>query len=135
LDDQRRKNEYQISSSPEKVIVKAGSNESMLYAVQTLRQLLIQNNGRTIPALEITDSPRFGWRGLLLDCSRHFMDKEFVKRYIDLLALYKMNVLHWHLTEDQGWRIQIDQYPKLTEVGAWRTDGKGGMYGGFYTKE
>ncbi|MEM7299080.1 MAG: family 20 glycosylhydrolase, partial [Bacteroidota bacterium] len=71
----------------------------------------------------------------LLDCSRHFMEKEFVKKYIDLLALYKMNVLHWHLTEDQGWRIEIDRYPLLTEVGAWRNGEDGKPYGGFYSKD
>lgn len=127
--------EYRLSVSGDKVIVSGGSNEAILYGFQTLRQLLLQGGGNTIPQLEIVDRPTFEWRGLLLDCSRHFMEKDFVKRYIDLLALYKMNVLHWHLTEDQGWRIEIDKYPKLTEIGAWRDDGKGGKYGGFYTKE
>ena len=70
-----------------------------------------------------------------MDCCRHFMSIDFVKRYIDLLAYHKMNVLHWHLTEDQGWRIEIDKYPKLTDVGAWRKEKDGTIYGGFYTKE
>ena len=69
-----------------------------------------------------------------MDCCRHFMSIDFVKRYIDLLAYHKMNVLHWHLTEDQGWRIEIDKYPKLTDVGAWRKEKDGSIYGGFYTK-
>ncbi len=106
--------------------------------IQTLRQLIPTKKGvvkTTIPCLKIHDFPRFSWRGMLLDCCRHFMDKEFVMRYIDLLAYHKMNVLHWHLTEDQGWRIEIDKYPKLTEIGAWRTEKDGSIYGGFYTKE
>ena len=74
----------------------------------------------TIPAVTIVDRPRFAWRGMHLDVSRHFMPKEFVKKYIDLLALHKMNSFHWHLTDDQGWRIEIKKYPRLTEVGAWR---------------
>lgn len=133
--DQRDSLEYKIESSGKRVVVSAGSKQALLYGFQSLRQLLLLNDNKTIPSLEIIDSPRFQWRGLLLDCSRHFMEKEFVKRYIDLLALYKMNVLHWHLTEDQGWRIAIDKYPKLTSIGAWRDDGNGGKYGGFYTKE
>ena len=87
----------------------------------------------SIPAIHVRDSPRFTWRGSLLDVSRHFFPVEFIERYIDLLALYKMNVLHWHLTDDQGWRIQIAKYPRLTEVGAWRA-GNDGRYGGFYTQ-
>ena len=91
--------------------------------------------GFKIPCVEITDNPKFKWRGMLLDCGRHFMDKEFVKRYIDLLAYYKMNTLHWHLTEDQGWRIEIKKYPKLTEIGSWRTEADGSRYGGFYSQD
>lgn len=128
-------NAYQLKVDKNGVQIMAGSNNALLNGFQSLRQLLLINDGLTIPHLEITDNPEFSWRGLLLDCSRHFMEKDFVKKYIDLLALYKMNVLHWHLTEDQGWRIAIDKYPKLTEVGAWRDDGNGDKYGGFYTKE
>lgn len=73
-----------------------------------------------IPAVEIKDSPRFGWRGLMLDVSRHFYDKDEVKELLDLMALYKMNKFHWHLTDDQGWRVEIKKYPLLTEKGAWR---------------
>ena len=99
-----------------------------------------------IAAVDVEDEPRFSWRGMHLDVGRHFYGPEFVKRYIDMLARYKINRFHWHLTEDQGWRIQIDAYPRLTEVGAWRSethvghartrgDGDGQRYGGFYTKD
>ncbi|MEO9483660.1 MAG: family 20 glycosylhydrolase [Ekhidna sp.] len=128
-------NEYRLIVSEKSIELTGGSNQALLNGFQSIRQLLLINDGKTVPAMEVVDSPRFQWRGLLLDCSRHFMEKDFVKRYIDLLALYKMNVLHWHLTEDQGWRIEIDKYPKLTEIGAWRDDGKGGKYGGFYSKD
>jgi hexosaminidase len=86
-----------------------------------------------LPCVRVEDRPRFGWRGLLLDCCRHFMQVDFVKRMIDLLAYHKMNVLHWHLTEDQGWRLQVRKHPRLTEVGAWRGANK--PYGGFYTQD
>ena len=99
--------------------------------------------------MSIEDRPRFGWRGGMLDCSRHFFPKDFVKRWIDILAMHKLNVFHWHLTDDQGWRIEIKKYPRLTEVGAWRVDredqhwnardpqkpGEAATYGGFYTQE
>jgi hexosaminidase len=125
----------------------------MFYAFQTLIQLLPiqnqkiknQNSQLSIPQLSITDYPRFAYRGLHLDVGRHFMPVDFVKKYIDYIALHKMNYFHWHLTEDQGWRIEIKKYPKLTEVGAWRNGtiigrypGAGNdntKYGGFYTQE
>lgn len=129
------RDEYHLRVSDEGMIISAGSNQALLYGFQSLRQLLLTGDKSSIPFVEIVDKPQFEWRGLLLDCSRHFMEKNFVKRYIDLLALYKMNVLHWHLTEDQGWRIEIEKYPKLTEIGAWRDDGNDGMYGGFYSKD
>lgn len=110
--------------------------------IQTVRQLLPstfhqkeQHASWGLPGLNINDSPAFKWRGMLLDCCRHFFSKEVIKQYIDLLAYYKMNVLHWHLTEDQGWRIAIEKYPKLTKIGAWRKGENGKDYGGFYTKE
>src|SRR6202034_3042404 len=92
------------------------------------RQLLpadIEAGGKTVavlnvPCVAIKDSPRFRWRGLMLDVSRHFFDKKEVERFLDLMAMYKLNTFHWHLTDDQGWRIEIKKYPKLTEVGAWR---------------
>lgn len=134
---------YQISVNEKLIFVKANSKAGFFYAIQTLRQLFpvefesktgITKPGMKIPCVEITDIPKFQWRGMLLDCGRHFMDKDFVKRYIDLLSYYKMNTLHWHLTEDQGWRIEIKKYPKLTEIGAWRTEADGSRYGGFYTQ-
>ncbi|NNE56096.1 MAG: family 20 glycosylhydrolase, partial [Flavobacteriales bacterium] len=108
--------------------------------IQTLLQLFaLDESGAqylpVLPLVSISDKPAFSHRGLLLDCCRHFMDKEFVMRYIDLLAFHKMNVLHWHLTEDQGWRIEIKKYPQLTTTGAWRTETDGSRYGGFYTQE
>ena len=92
-------------------------------------------DGFALPQLTIADAPSYGHRGLLLDVCRHFMEVEFVEQVIDGLALHKMNTLHWHLTEDQGWRIAIDAYPRLTEVGAWRTEADGSQHGGFYTKD
>jgi len=131
---------YQMSVSKSGVDINATYSEGCFHGVQTLVQILTPYSGGidktvAIPAIEIQDQPRFAHRGMLLDCCRHFMDKEFVKRYIDLLAYHKMNILHWHLTEDQGWRIEIKKYPKLTEVGAWRTEDDGSVYGGFYTQE
>jgi len=135
---------YELLVGTESVIIRANNPAGLFYGVQTVRQLLppeiegtdkIKSGGLTIPATHIVDKPRFGWRGMLLDCGRHFMTKDFVKRYIDLLAYHKMNRLHWHLTEDQGWRIEIKKYPKLTEIGAWRTYQDGTVHGGFYTQE
>jgi hexosaminidase len=129
---------YTLKSSEKQLIAEANSKQGLLNAVQTIRQIcLSEYNGKTIqlPSFSILDYPRFKWRGMLLDCCRHFMEKDFVKRYIDLLALHKFNRLHWHLTEDQGWRIEIKSYPKLTEIGAWRKNEKGEKYGGFYTQD
>ena len=134
---------YTLSVMPETVTISAPAPAGIFYGIQTLRQLLppeiesaepVENIEWKIPCCEIEDRPRFKWRGLLLDCCRHFMTKDFVKRYIDLLAYHKMNTLHWHLTEDQGWRIEIKQYPKLTEIGAWRKSPDGNPYGGYYTQ-
>ena len=132
---------YSLSSSNAGVRIKASTEHGVFNGIQTLRQMYLNNFTKTksqsvkISCAEIKDSPRFGWRGLNLDCGRHFMSKDFVKRYIDLLALHKMNVFHWHLTEDQGWRIEIKKYPELTKTGAWRKDKDGNKYGGFYTQE
>jgi hexosaminidase len=135
---------YQLTVSPERVRISGESPHGVFWGVQTLRQLLppefedaggARRDAWSIPAVEIRDAPRFAWRGSLLDVGRHFFPVEFVERYIDLLSRYKMNVLHWHLTEDQGWRIEITQHPKLTEVGAWRTGADGSTYGGFYTQK
>src|SRR5690606_11449806 len=96
----------------------------LFYGMQTLRQLLPAgpDAARGIPAVTIEDAPRFPYRGMHLDVGRHFFPVAFIKRYIDLLATYKINTFHWHLTEDQGWRIQIERYPRLTEVGAFRRE-------------
>ncbi len=132
---------YKLNISENSISILAMTNTGVMRGIQTLRQLFVdefhakeKRAAWYLPCLSIKDSPKFKHRGLLLDCCRHFYSKEVVKKYIDLLALYKMNVLHWHLTEDQGWRIEIDKYPKLTEVGAWRTEENGEKYGGFYTK-
>ena len=148
---------YALSVTAAKVALSARTEAGIFYGMQTLRQLLppdIYREGRIarewrVAGAIIRDTPRFAWRGMHLDVVRHFMPKEFVKKYIDLLAMHKMNRFHWHLTDDQGWRIEIRKYPKLTEVGAWRKqtligpyrtnpgpehfDGK--RHGGFYTQD
>lgn len=148
---------YKLSVQPEKIEIKAPKPAGLFYGIQSLLQLLPaeifyddptlvpQNIHWHIPAVEITDYPRYQYRGLHLDVARHFFPISFVKKYIDLLALHKMNRFHWHLTDDQGWRIEINQYPKLTEVGAWRDSTLVGhygtgkydnkRYGGFYTQD
>lgn len=87
-----------------------------------------------IPAVRIADAPACAYRGVMLDVARHFYPLDFLKRQLDLLSYYKINTFHWHLTDDQGWRIQIKRYPKLTSVGAWHTEADGSRYGGFYTQ-
>jgi len=149
---------YRLSVSEGGVDIAAATDAGVFYALQTLRQLLPQaiyspqrvDAHWTLPAVRIEDTPRFAWRGLHLDVGRHFMPVAFIKKYIDLLALHKMNTFHWHLTEDQGWRIEIKRYPKLTEIGAWRArTATGNMlqmrgddlqydntpHGGFYTQD
>lgn len=147
------KEEYRLDVKKSRVIVKASSANGFRYAVQTLKQMLpadIFGNAPapdadwTIQCASISDAPRFAYRGLHLDVSRHFFDTEEVKKYIDIMEVHKMNILHWHLTDDQGWRIEIKKYPRLTEVGSirkgtvvkkdWsRYDGI--PYGGYYTQE
>lgn len=135
---------YKLVVNSDNITIEAAEVNGLFYGVQTLRQLLpvdielkikIENVDWEIPCVVVFDKPEFSWRGLNLDCCRHFMTKDFVKRYIDLLAYHKMNVLHWHLTEDQGWRIEIKKYPLLTEKGAWRSFEDGTIYGGYYTQE
>lgn len=130
---------YNLSVSPKRILIKANKPEGLFYGVQTLLQLLpaeieskevIHNVAWTIPAIEITDYPRVGWRGLMLDVSRHFFTVDEVKQYIDAMVRYKYNMLHWHLTDDEGWRVEIKSLPKLTEIGAWRVE-KIGTYGSF----
>jgi len=126
---------YALDVTPGALIVRAAAPGGLQRGVQTIRQMLPVKGAPEIPCLTMVDRPRFPWRGYHLDCCRHFMDKDFVKRYIDLIAYHKLNRLHWHLTEDQGWRIAIDKYPKLAEVAAWREGADGGRYGGIYTKD
>lgn len=136
---------YELSVTDSNIIISAYGEAGIFYGLQTLRQMMspdFEYKGpidkmidRSIPACFIYDYPAFKWRAMLLDCCRHFMSKEFIFRYLDLLALHKMNRFHWHLTEDQGWRIEIKKYPKLTEIGAFRKENDGRMYGGFYTQD
>ncbi|MGY8887476.1 MAG: beta-N-acetylhexosaminidase, partial [Flavobacteriales bacterium] len=133
---------YDLTILDDVIHVSANSEVGLFRGFTTLR-LMMPNaceyggceNGFFLPEITIQDSPDFEHRGLLLDCCRHFMDVAFIKKTIDNLALHKMNVLHWHLTEDQGWRIEIDAYPLLTEVGAWRTELDGTKHGGYYSKD
>ena len=117
---------------PGRIVARAADRAGAWRASQILRQFLL--DGDRIPALDIEDAPRFRWRGLMLDCCRHFMDVDFVKATIDRIALHGMNRLHWHLTEDQGWRLEIPKYPRLAEIGGWRTDEDGQRHGGIYTR-
>ncbi len=130
---------YSLSISSNKIKIVSSTEKGIFRGIQTLWQLLPYkvHNAKHIKIqnCEITDWPRFSWRGLNLDCARHFMTKDFIKRYIDILAYYKFNVLHWHFTDDQGWRIEIKRYPKLTQLGAWRKEADGSIYGGFYTQK
>ena len=154
LKDELGSEGYKLSSSANGVAIRGATAAGVFYGVQTLRQLLPPDmergglratGGRAeVPALEITDRPRFVWRGALLDVGRHFVTVPDVKRFLDEMALHKLNVLHWHLTEDQGWRIEIKKYPRLTEVGAWRVSSPvaggnkaddGVPHGGFYTQD
>jgi len=112
---------YRLEVAPDRIEVAARDRRGLFYGAQTLRQL-VAASPRAIPAVRIDDAPRFVWRGLHLDVSRHFFPVEFIKRYIDLLAAFKLNTVHWHLTDDQGWRLEIMKYPKLTQVGAWRKE-------------
>lgn len=147
---------YTLQVTKDKVTLVANQPRGLFYGIQTLMQLLppqIESSKTvhfnwTIPCVAVLDYPRFGWRGLMLDVSRHFFSVDFVKSYIDEMAKYKFNVFHWHLTDDQGWRIQIKGLPKLTEIGAWRVPrtgnwgnykkpqpGEKATYGGFYTQK
>ena len=140
--DQEGGESYDLMIKNDVIQISANSETGLFRGFTTLRQMMPHSceyggcsHGFFLPEVMIKDSPEFEHRGLLLDCCRHFMDVGFIKKMIDNLAFHKMNVLHWHLTEDQGWRIEIDAYPKLTEVGAWRTELDGSMHGGFYSKE
>ena len=147
---------YTLSATPNTIVIRAIEPAGLFYGVQSLLQLLPPealapkpraNIDWTVPCVQIQDQPRFLWRGLLLDVGRHFFKPAEIKQVLDLMALHKLNVFHWHLTDDQGWRIEIKKYPRLTEVGAWRKNiGFGldpkqgtayrsdGCYGGFYSQ-
>ncbi|WP_372488007.1 beta-N-acetylhexosaminidase [Streptomyces guryensis] len=147
--------EYRLTSDGDGVLIEGGSAAGVFWGAQTLRQLLgpdayrraplDRDRGWAVPHLTIEDSPRFRWRGLMLDVARHFMPKEGVLRHLDLMAAHKLNVFHFHLTDDQGWRVEIKRYPRLTEAGSWRARTKFGHrasplweekpHGGFYTQD
>ncbi len=133
----KKEDEYKLTVDPETVVIAASSPKGLFYGVQTLLQLLPLEPSESfgIQALQIEDYSRFGYRGMHLDVGRHIFPVEFIKKYIDMLAMYKMNKFHWHLTEDQGWRIQIKKYPKLTEIASNRVDTEGTPYGGFFTQQ
>lgn len=144
---------YRLEVRPDRVTLKASATPGLFYGIQTLRQLLppsilrrskVEGADWSIPCVTIEDHPRFVWRGGMIDSSRHFMPKDGILKFIDMLALHKMNTLHWHLTDDNGWRLEIKKYPKLTSVGAWRPESlpdydppKSPLHapGGFYTQE
>jgi hexosaminidase len=148
---------YSLIVSPQQITITAARPAGAFYGMQTLRQLFppeledstCRATAWQIPCVDVFDRPVFTWRGDMLDVSRHFLPLEFLKRNIDYLARYKMNIFHWHLTDDQGWRIEVKGYPKLTTIGAWRVDhedlpwhdrpsqkpGEKATYGGYYTQE
>ena len=156
-DSQLGKEGYTLSVTHTGIKIKANKPAGLFYGVQTLLQLLpsqieskvlIKNINWVVPIVEIQDFPKLGWRGLMFDVARHFFTKDEVKQYIDAMSKYKYNVLHLHLTDDEGWRIEIKGYPKLTEIGAWNVKREGEFgdfipplaneprnYGGFYTQE
>ncbi|HEY1963241.1 MAG TPA: family 20 glycosylhydrolase [Rhizomicrobium sp.] len=141
---------YRLDVTPNGIVISASQTAGLLYGCVTLWQLMTQTPGSgavTLSALHIEDAPRFAWRGLLLDSVRHYQSPVFIKSFIDTMALHKLNVLHWHLTDDQGWRLEIKKYPRLTEIGAWRVPAGAApaadidpatqaprLYGGYYTQ-
>lgn len=139
-----REEAYELRVDKSGLHLHVSTRRGLCMGVQTVRQLL--GTGTPIPPLTIRDHPRFPWRGLLLDVSRHFFDAQTVKRFIDLAVLHRLNTFHWHLTDDQGWRLPVDGYPKLTEIAAWRTETvvgwgwpveefDGTPHGGYYTHD
>ena len=142
------KEAYTININNKNIKISGFTSAGVFYGVQTLRKSLpicnAINNPIVLPAAEIKDAPRFKYRGMMLDCSRHFFSIDFIKKFIDLIALHNMNTFHWHLNDDQGWRIEIKKYPKLVEIGSVRTGTVMGRnsdvddsvkYGGYYTQE
>lgn len=144
-----KEGQYTLMVNPRSIKLSGNSPQAVFYGIQSLIQMLpVEKNpdkSLSVPAFEIVDYPRFAYRGMHLDVSRHFFNVSFIKKYIDYLALHKLNNFHWHLTDDHGWRIEIKKYPKLTEIGAWRngtiiglypgTGNDGLRYGGYYTQE
>lgn len=139
---------YTININNKNIKISGFTSAGVFYGIQTLRKSLpicnATNNPIVLPATEIKDAPRFKYRGMMLDCSRHFFSIDFIKKFIDLIALHNMNTFHWHLNDDQGWRIEIKKYPKLVEIGSVRTGTVMGRnsdvddsikYGGYYTQE
>jgi len=142
---------YRLDVTPGGATVTASSRAGLLYGVVSLWQLLSERESAVdsieVASVHITDAPRFAMRGLMVDSCRHFQSAAFIKSFIDDMVLHKLNVFHWHLTDDQGWRIEIKKYPRLTSVGAWRTPDEAGLkdidpatgkprpYGGFYTQD
>ncbi|MFF7386926.1 beta-N-acetylhexosaminidase [Streptomyces scabiei] len=155
LDPRLGPEEYRLVSDASGVLVEGGGAAGVFWGAQTLRQLLgpeayrrapaARDRPWSVPYITVEDAPRFRWRGLMLDVARHFLPKDGVLRYLDLMAAHKLNVLHLHLTDDQGWRVEIKRYPRLTEVGAWRARTKFGHrasplwedkpHGGYYTQD
>ena len=144
INDKLAAEEYVLDSRGGRVIIIGGSEAGVFYGKQTLEQLKLQATDGKIAKVLIQDKPQFGYRGAHLDCARHFFNVDDVKKYIDMMAVHKLNTFHWHLTEDQGWRFESKKYPKLTEIGAWRSgtmiekqwgSSDGIRYGGFYTQE
>ena len=135
---------YRLDVSPSAITVRASGDAGLFYGAETLWQLIASAKDGRIPTVRIDDTPAFAWRGVMLDSVRHFQPVSYIEQLLDRMAADKLNVFHWHLTDDQGWRIPIDRYPRLIEIGAWRTPagaegrdpktGKPVRYGGFYTK-
>ena len=164
VDTSLPKEGYTLTVNPKEIIIKAGGYNGALYALETLRQLLPKEFESTtpvktdwaVPAVTIIDAPQYAWRGLMLDVSRHFFPKEYILKTLDRMAMLKLNTFHFHLVDNEGWRVEIKKYPKLTEIGAWRVDQEDKLwnertpnsanafanpatapkkYGGFYTQE
>jgi hexosaminidase len=124
---------YELEIATTGALIRSSSDAGTFYAQQTLKQL--RGADGSLPCALVLDAPRFAWRGFMLDSSRHFQTVEEIKRYLDLLAMHKLNVFHWHLVDDHGWRFESKKYPLLTQVGAWREQPPIGRYGGFYTQQ
>jgi hexosaminidase len=136
---------YTLESTAQGVLIQAGNETGLFYGATTLAQLATGGSNGVLPAVQIQDAPRFSWRGFMLDSARHFQSLDEIKRVLDAMAAHKLNTFHWHLTDDQGWRMEIKRYPKLTDVGSCRLPaGDGGIdpvsgqehpYCGFYTQD